>query len=297
MAARRWQSCTIALIALLQVAACGGPDEPELRGGLYFASGNYLALLDLRDGSTSVAANLGDTEIREISPQTEGRLLLTVFGNVNQQDAHRLVLFDIESRQTLTLLNGRYGRYLPGTRTLVYDDGTRIVVAEKIGGTWQKTDVASHRFNETLRILPLSATRFLYALEGEPIHVYDHVSQRSIRLDAVTALCDLDFALWMRDREALLCRSAGTGDGDFSYPLVGLDGTVRGTLPLPPSRSLQPLAELPDQGVLVLAEQWRGWLGGRRRSAVWIFRLADGHAYRLLDDQYLGRWVVYERGL
>ncbi len=280
------------LIALLLLAACGGQDEPELRGGLYFASGNYLAQLDLRDGSTSVVTNLGDAEIREISPQSAERLLLTVFGNVNQQDTHRLVLYDIETRQTLTLLNGRYGRYLPDSQVLVYDDGTRILVAEKILGTWEKTEVATHRFNAPLRILPISATRFLYALAGEPIHAYDNVSKRSIRLDRLTALCDLDHALWMPERDALLCRSAGADD-QYTYPLVDLDGTVQATLPLPASRSLQPLAALPDQGVLVLAEQWRGRMSGRRRSAVWIYRFADEHLYRLLDDQHLGRWVVY----
>lgn len=297
MDARRWPGRVILLLALLQVAACGGPDEPELRGGLYFASGNYLAHLDLRDGSTSVVASLGDAEIREISPHSGNRLLLTVFGNVNQQDTHRLVLYDIESRQTLTLLNSRHGRYLPGTRTLVYDDGTRIIVAEKTGGAWQKNEVAGHRFNAPVRILPVSATRFLYAVEDEQIHAYDNVSRRSIRLDALTALCDLDHALWLPGRDALLCRVEGARDREYSYPLVGLDGAVRGSLPLPSSRSLQPLAALPDQGVLVLAEQWQGWLSGRRRSAVWIYRFADEHTYRLFDNQYLGRWVVYERSL
>lgn len=275
------------------LAACGGPDEPELRGGLYFASGNYLAQLDLRDGSTSVVTNLGDAEIREISPQSAERLLLTVFGNVNQQDTHRLVLYDIETRQTLTLLNGRHGRYLPGSQVLVYDDGSRILVAEKILGTWEKTEVAAHRFNAPLRILPVSATRFLYALAGEPIHAYDNVSKRSIRLDRLTDLCDLDHALWMPGNDALLCRSAGTGNDEYTYPLVGLDGTVKATLPLPASRSLQPLALLTDQDALVLAEQWQSRMSGRRRSAVWIYRFADEHLYRLLDDQHLGRWVVY----
>ncbi len=294
MGARQRTIRIVWLFALLQVAACGGTDEPELRGGLYFASGQYLAQLDLRDGSTSVVANLGDAEIREISPQSGDRLLLTVFGNVNQQDRHRLVLYDIESRQTLTLLNGRYGRYLPGTQVLVYDDGTRIMVAEKISGTWEKTEVASHRFNTPLRILPISGTRFLYAIAGEPIHAYDNVSKRSIRLDRLTALCDLDYALWMPDRDALLCRTPGAADGEYAYPLVGLDGTLEDALPLPSTRSFQPLARLPDQDALVLAEQWQGRLSDRRRAAVWIYRHADQRAYRLLEDQYLGRWVVYE---
>ena len=40
----------IALSAIL-LTACARDDQAELRGSLYFAAGNYLALLDLRDGS------------------------------------------------------------------------------------------------------------------------------------------------------------------------------------------------------------------------------------------------------
>ena len=52
------------LAVLLQVSACSQPDHEELRGSLYFVTGNYLALLDLRDGSSSVVANLGDAARR-----------------------------------------------------------------------------------------------------------------------------------------------------------------------------------------------------------------------------------------
>ena len=113
------------LFLLLQIAACGGPDHEELRGSLYFAAGNYLALLDLRDGSTSVVANLGDAEIRSLSPQLEDRLLLTVYGSENARETRHLVLYDLDTRQTLTLLNGHIGHYLPGTKTLIFDDGVR----------------------------------------------------------------------------------------------------------------------------------------------------------------------------
>jgi hypothetical protein len=109
-----------------QLTACETDSQIELRGSLYFAAGNYLAKLDMRDGSTSVVTNVGDAEIQSLSPQLDERFLLTVYGHENQRDSHRLVLYDIESRQMLTLLNGRQGFYLPGTKTLVYDDGVRI---------------------------------------------------------------------------------------------------------------------------------------------------------------------------
>ena len=60
------------------LVACRPPEQPEMRGSLYFGAGNYLAELDLRDGSTSVVANLGDVEIQEMSSQLDERLLLSV---------------------------------------------------------------------------------------------------------------------------------------------------------------------------------------------------------------------------
>jgi hypothetical protein len=250
-------------------------------------------MLDLRDGSTSVVTNLGDVDIQGINPQNEDRLLLTVFGNVNQQDTHRLVLYDIASRQTLTLLNGREGGYLPGTRILVYDDGIRIVVAEKIGGVWEKHEVMQHRFNSPLRIMPITATRFLYAEQQAPIQVFDNGSKRSIELTALSELCNLDSSLWIPGREQLLCRVA-RDEGVYEYLYVGLDGTVHESLPLPASRAFRPVAWLPDQDALVLTERWSGWLSSKQQSAIWIYRFDNGDLYRLVDDQYLGPSVVYE---
>ena len=286
-------TAVLAMAALL--SACGKPAQPEMRGFLFFAVGNYLAQLDLRDGSTSVAANLGDAEIQSISPQLDERLLLTVYGNVNQQDMHRLVLYDIESRQTLTLLNGRHGHYLPGTKTLVYDDGSRIIVAERVRGTWEKTEVYAHRYNAQLQILPISATRFLYSETGGPSWLYDNVSARSIALDELSGLCQVDYALWLPDREQFLCRTPG-GDGSYSYPFVSLDGQVHDSLPLPGSKSFRPMAWLPDQDALVLTEQWQGWMSDTQKSAVWIYRFEDGSMFRLVEDQHLGDFVIYRSG-
>ena len=58
---------------------------------------------------------------------------------------------------------------------------------------------------------------------------------------------------------------------------------------------LQPMAFLPDQDALVLTERWRGKLSSRQNYAVWIYRFDSGEFYRLLDNQYLGRAVVYLR--
>ncbi len=266
-----------------------------MRGFLFFATGNYLAQLDLSDGSTSVAANLGDTEIQEISPQLDERLLLTVIENVNQQDMHRLVLYDIETRQTLALAKGRHGRYLPGTKILVYDDGSRVLVAERVRGTWERTEAYTHRYNAQLHILPISDTQFLYSETGKMVRLYDHDTKRSIELDELGRLCDLDYALWLPDREQLLCRTPGD-HGTYNYPFVGLDGQVHDTLPLPVSKSFQPVAWLPDQDALVLTERWQRWMSDTGKTAIWIYRFEDRSMFRFADDQYLGDFVIYRSG-
>ena len=283
---------SIVTVLLVMLAACQSQQQPEMRGSLYFGAGNYLAEMDLRDGSTSVVANLGDAEIREISPQLSERLLLTVFGKVNQQNVHRLVLYDIASRQTLDLVRGRHGHYLPGTTVLVYDDGTTLIMSERVSGRWETTEILKHRHNARLGVLPISATRLLYAEAGSVIHMYDKDTAESTELAALSERCSLDDTLWLPDAECLVCRTE-LADGTYRYPLVGLDGATHGELSLPPSKSFRPLAWLPDQDALVLSEQWRGLVGDRPKLAVWIYRFDDGTAFRLVDDQHLGDWVVY----
>jgi len=280
------------LLLLLQVGACTQPDREELRGSLYFAAGNYLALLELRDGSTSVVANLGDADIRALSPQLDNRILLTVYGSENGKETRHLVLYDIETRQTLTLLNGHIGYYLPGTRTLVFDDGIRTYVTERVQGSWVKTEVVEHRYNEGVDIMPLSATRFIYRVSDEPLFVYDKTAGRSIRLSGLETICRFDRALWFAEREQMLCQ-VRKDDESPEYAFVGLDGTVHVPVPLPSSHDLRPVAFLPDQDALVLTERWRGGLADRARWGVWVYRFGTQEAYRLLDDQHLGEHVLY----
>lgn len=290
---RRCFRAVVLVLVLGQVAACQPERHEALHGSLYFGVGEYLAELELRTGDVNIATNLGDVEIQAISPQKDERLLVTVFGSVNQQDRHRLVLYDLDTRQTLTIVSGRNGHYLPGTRVLVYDDGVSLVVAERDSEGWQRTEVVRHTYNATLLVTPLSATRFLYALDGQAIHVYDTVSRRAIELGALSRNCSLDAASWDPQSERLLCRRR-LDDGTYEYVMVDLDGTVRATLDLPGSRMLQPLAFLPDQDALVLTERWRSRISDRQNHAVWVLRFDTGEFYRLLDNQYLGRSVVYK---
>ena len=281
------------LLVLGQVTACQPETHEELRGSLYFGAGQYLAELELHNGNVKIETNLGDVDIKAISPQDDERLLVTVFGSINQQEKHRLVLYDLGTRQTLTIALGRNGHYLPGTRVLVYDDGASLIVAERTDNGWQKTEVVRHAYNAPLVIAPLSATRFLYTIGERAIHVYDTVSRRAIELDALSQVCRLDTSLWDRQREQLLCRRH-LDDGRYEYIMAGLDGAVVATLGLPDSRMLQPLAFLPDQEALILTELWRSKFSDRQNHAVWVFRSDTGELYRLLENQYLGRTVVYK---
>ena len=292
MQTRNLKSLFLLFLSGMAIVACTADEKDELRGSLYFAYGPYVALLDLRDGSTSVATNLGDAEIQSLSPQLDNRLLLTVFGNENQRDAHRLVLYDLETQQTLTLLNGREGHYLPGTRTLVFDDGVRIYITEKIKGAWEKTEVVEHRYNAVVEIVPISATRFIYRVADGPLFVYDKTAGRSIALSGLDQVCRPDRALWIERREQMLCQ-VRREDGTFEYAFVGLDGSKHEMLPLPAAQDFRPVAWLADQDTLVLTEQWFSWFTKRPRSAIWILRIDTGDVYRLVDDQYLGESVFY----
>lgn len=283
------------ILSVILVPACAPDEHDELRGSLYFAAGNYLALLDLRDGSTSVEANLGDVQVHSISPHQDNRILVSLVGNENDLDTRRLVLYDIKSRQTLALLSGREGHYLPRTNALVYDDGIRIKVTERVKGSWQTTDVVKHRFNEPVEILPLGPARFIYRVGNGPLRLFDYDALRSVDLAEFAALCRLDRALWFADREQMLC-GVRRGEGDYEYALVGLDGSAGERLALPASHDLRPIAYLDDQDVLILTERWQGGLGKRWRWAVWAYRFDTRTAYRLLEDQFLGESVIYVPG-
>lgn len=282
----------LAVVALLLIAACTDNERGELRGGLYFAAGNYLAMLDLRDGSTSVVSNLGEVNILSLSPQLDKRLLLSVIDGEEQREQRLLVLYDIATRQTHTLLSGRNGHYLPGTQTLVYDDGTKIVVTERVDDTWEKTEVAAHRYNEGVDIEPISAKQFIYRIDDGPFLVYDRAAERSTELNALESACRMDRALWFADREQMLCQSRKKTD-EAAYMFVDLDGAAGERLPLPASRDLRPLVYLPDQDVLLLTERWQGRFTNRVKWAVWAYRFDIQEAYRLFDNQYLGHSVQY----
>lgn len=284
------------LAPFVLLGACEPATSPGVTGKLYFGSGNYLAELNLRDGSTDIVASIGDAEILEISPKDGRRFLLNVFGRMNQRDAHRLVLFDFESKQQLTFFEGQAGRYLEDGKTLVYDDGARIWATWKRVNYWEKVEVAQHSFNAKVWIVAVSETAFLYSIgmdDGPSLRVFDTVDKQSAELEVLADTCVLDGAIWVEARSELLCRSDSTENEDPGYVFVGLDGVVSGALHLPPDKSFRAVAHLPDQGAVVLTESWRSWMSDKQKWAVWVYDIDRAAAFRLLKHQYLGHSVIY----
>ena len=295
-------SCLLSLLvaaSLLfsQLAGCARQSHPELRGHLFFGSGQYLGRLDLRDGSTSVEANLGDVSIRRVSAYGDENLLLTVFGIVNHKESYRLMQYEIATGQTGFLFNGRNGVYLPGEEMLVYDH--RLQLRAKVRGGSGRVDVelAQHEFGDRIQLLPVSDSRFLYSIsdsEGELIFAHNANTQTTKWLEKLSAVCGLDGAIWIDAYRQLLCRMTGPSGEFQGYSFFDLDGTLRGRLSLPESRSFRAVAYLHDQDALVLTQSWRSLVGGRGKTAIWIYDLGRDEHYRLVKDQYLGETVVYK---
>ena len=191
---------------LLLFSGCEPDETREYWGNLYFAAGSYLGQLDLRDGSVSVLANVGDASIREIDAFGDDQLLLTVLGPVNRKDTFRLMQFKLDTFGLVTLINGRHGRYLPVPEALVFDDGAHLRVRVYGGGPMEELTIIQHRFGARVHVMQTSATQFLYSVDRESaIYSFDVDTRESLELPELSKACQLDGALWIDARDALLC--------------------------------------------------------------------------------------------
>ncbi len=276
---------TVFALALL-LAGCA-EEHRELSGGLYFAAGNYLAELDLRNGSTRVVTSIGDETIVGLAPHGSERLLLTVYGEVNRQYVHSLVLYDLATKQQLRFFEGRRGRYLPGTDVLVYDEGRRILAKRRQGDTWETIEVASRDYRVPVQIIPVSATAFLYTVGDGPVQLFD-IADGTSSTPGLADRCSLDAAVWVPAFDALLCRGNET-----VYAFVTLDGSVGKPLSLPDGRPLEAVAYAADQDLVIFSERWQSFIGERQKHAIWVHDRDTGETWRLVENQHLGETVVY----
>lgn len=279
------------VFGLLLISGCEPDETREYWGNLYFAAGSYLGQLDLRDGSVSVLANVGDAYIREIDAFGEDQLLLTVLGPVNRKDTFRLMQFKLDTFGLVTLRNGRHGRYLPVPEALIFDDGAHLRVRVYGDGPMEELTIIRHRFGSRVHVLQVSETRFLYSVDPESaIHSFDVDTRESRALPGLSKECQLDGALWIEVRDAVLCKRE---DESQIYGFFGLDGTARGALAIPDAGPYRAMAYLADQDALVLTEAWNTLVSDSVRYAIWIYDLASDRMMRLVEDQYLGPSVVY----
>lgn len=282
------------LLGILFIAGCAPGEQREYWGNLYFGIGAYLGQLDLRDGSVSLLANLGDTSIREIDAFGDDQLLLSVLGPVNRKDTYRLMQYDLEGNGLATLINGRHGRYLPGPEVLVFDDGAHLKTRIYGGGGMEQLVVAQHRFGARAYILQVSATEFIHSIDPDStIYSFD-VETRVLRpLPGLSRQCRIDGALWIAARRELLCKR---GEDTSEYAFVSLDGEVRGALDIPDARPFRAIAHLDDQDALVLSETWHTFVSRRERNAIWIYDLTTDRMTRLAKNQSIGSLAVYKSG-
>jgi len=284
----------LSLLSLLQ--SCEPQTRSGLHGQLFFASGNYIGEFDLEQGVSTIVANRGAVTIRSVSSFGDGRLLLAETATVDNHEVTRISWVNVDTGQAGSLYSGVVGRYLPGPRVLVWDDGTRLHASSRTMNSRHNAEIITHNLNQLTTILDVGEHTVLFAAGGpaqRTIHSYNVVTRELLRREELSDVCELSSAVWIGTHNQLACLARETGGDDADYLLVDLEGNIRGRLDLPPGKQFVPLAFLPDQQVLVLTERWYAWLGGGERFAVWTYDIGSGQSRRMVKDQYLGASAVY----
>ncbi len=287
-------------LVVLLVAMCGACDAPARSGPggyLYFGSGNYLGKFSLHDGSSQIVAYLGDLSAIAVGPYSDGDLLLTVRRVVNQQDTRMIGRFDVAQNHYKTLFVGDSAVYLPDREITVYDDGFAIQTSRIEDRERKITTVYSHDHHERVTMVTISDREILFQIsagDSRRVFHYDSATEILNELGGFSAECDLEGALWVAEREQVLCHRPGDPRANREYRFVSPDGAVGDDLDLPTENVFLPVAYLPEKRLLVLTELWQGSWSTKVRYGVWIYALDSGESYRLAKDQYLGEHVVFK---
>ena len=190
---------------------------------------------------------------------------------------------------------GRNAEYLSKTELIVFDDGMKLKAVASRTARGSVTHILAQRWRQPAVTVRLNGGGILYAPREGGVFRFDGRTLRSDPLDRLGAVCRLEGALWLANREQLLCRTASDPARTAQHRLVTLDGRVDDVLSLPQDRTFHAVAYLPEQGVLILNEARTSWVGNRRRHPVWAYELSSGSLHRLAKNQYLGRSAVYRR--
>ncbi|MCJ7558784.1 MAG: hypothetical protein MUP90_17985 [Gammaproteobacteria bacterium] len=278
------------------VGACDNPSRPGPGGFIFFGSGSYLGKFSLGDGSSEVAAYVGDGTVTSVSNYKDGELLLTVRRLVNSRDVQMVVRFDIATKHYTNLFVGNSAVFLRDGEITVFDDGFKLQATRIVDNDRRLTNIYPHDFDEIITITPVSdhALFFQVAKNNDSrVFRYDAASETLEPLDEFSKLCDLEGAVWVSESQQMLCHSPGRFRTESEYRFVAPDGRLGAVMPRPGESEIRPVLYLPEQHLLVITEAWQGIFGGRRKFAVWIHDLASGERYRLVKNQYLGDHVAY----
>ena len=288
----------VSLVLLGIVASCDSTDDYQAHGQLYFAAGNYVGKFDLSNGSSSPVANLGDVTIDHLSAFRGGDLLLTLRAFSNGRETSRILRFNVRQGVSFSLFPGLMAEYLPDSKAVIYDDGSNLLATRRENAYHDETLIDAHGYTSKPAVVVVSGSEILFdkVIDGNVvIHRYDADKDAPQALQQLSAVCDLNGAVWIADAKQLLCRKPGAAPQESAYLLASLDGTVNKTLALPAGKALRALVYLPDQQFVVLTERSKSWGGGQPKNAVWIYDMGTAKSYLIAKDQYLGDSVVYRR--
>ncbi len=284
------------LVLLGIVASCDSADHHRAHGHLYFATGNYVGQFDLSDGSSSPVANLGDVTIDHLSAFRGGDLLITLRAFSNGRETSRILRFNPRQNVSFSLFPGLMAEYLPGSKAVIYDDGSNLLATRREHAYHDESVIDAHGYNSKPAVVVLSESEILFdrVTDGNVvIHRYNVDDDASQALQRLSEVCVLSGAVWITDADQLLCRKLGAAPQEPRYLLASLDGTVEKALRLPEDKVLRALVYLPDQQLVVLTERSNSWGGGQPKNAVWIYDMSTGNSYLIAKDQFLGDSVVY----
>jgi hypothetical protein len=284
------------LVVLGLIASCDAPDEQVPHGHLYFATGSYVGIFDLSDASSAPVASLGDVTIDHISAYESGDLLLTLRDFVNERETSRILRFKPRQNTSLPLFPGLMAEFLPGSKTVVYDDGSRLLATHRRNAFRDEAVIDEHGYSSKSVVVVISGTEILFngVVDGEVlIQRYDSDDGRVYPLDELSKICRLNGAIWIAGSDQLLCKMIFDSEEAPKYGFVPLSGATTTALPLPDDKNYRALSYLPDQDLIILSELSNSWGGGQQRHAVWVYDMTASTAYRLAKDQYLGSSVVY----
>lgn len=284
------------LVILGLVASCDVTEKQAVHGHLYFAAGSYVGLFDLSDGGSAPVANLGDVAIDRISPYESNDLLLTLRDFANERETSRILRFNPRQNTSFPLFPGLMAEFLPGSRAVVYDDGSRLLATHRRKAFRDEAVIDQHGYNSQPTVVVISGTEILfdYVVDDEVlIQRYDSDDGQSYPLHELSKICRLNAAIWIAGSGQLLCKVVFNSEEPPKYGFVTLQGSATSPLPLPADKNFRALIYLPDQNVIILSELSRSWGGGKQRHAVWVYDMTSSKAHRLAKDQFLGSSVVY----